>query len=213
MLVGRRTREREICVSILFRSDFNPVGKLAVRKDIDRFSSYIACGYWVPPPIHPIPPITFSPLATPTLIFPLEFLKNVHEQVRNGLWIHFCNGLKHPYWCSSTLIVSIAWSHGFRTPHIFCEYLSLLISHNTSFLSLPLQNAQLERELELLRREFEEKERELEEENSELKNEVVKLRAEMEAILKELQEIMDTKLGLELEIAAYRKLLEGEENR
>jgi len=35
----------------------------------------------------------------------------------------------------------------------------------------------------------------------------------MEAILKELQDIMDTKLGLELEIAAYRKLLEGEENR
>lgn len=75
------------------------------------------------------------------------------------------------------------------------------------------RNAQLEREMELLRREFEEKERELEEENTELKNEVVKLRAEMEAILKELQEIMDTKLGLELEIAAYRKLLEGEENR
>jgi len=42
---------------------------------------------------------------------------------------------------------------------------------------------------------------------------VAKLRAEMEAILKELQDIMDTKLGLELEIAAYRKLLEGEENR
>jgi intermediate filament protein if len=35
----------------------------------------------------------------------------------------------------------------------------------------------------------------------------------MEAILRELQNIMDTKLGLELEIAAYRKLLEGEENR
>jgi len=35
----------------------------------------------------------------------------------------------------------------------------------------------------------------------------------MEAILQELQRIMDTKLGLELEIAAYRKLLEGEENR
>lgn len=42
---------------------------------------------------------------------------------------------------------------------------------------------------------------------------MAKLRAEMEAVLKELQNIIDTKLGLELEIAAYRKLLEGEEAR
>jgi len=53
----------------------------------------------------------------------------------------------------------------------------------------------------------------LEAENNEFKMEIVKLRAEMEAILRELQSIMDSKLGLELEIAAYRKLLEGEETR
>lgn len=64
-----------------------------------------------------------------------------------------------------------------------------------------------------MRREKEEKERELEAENAELKGDIARLRAEMEAIIRELQNIMDTKLGLELEIAAYRKLLEGEENR
>jgi intermediate filament protein if len=73
--------------------------------------------------------------------------------------------------------------------------------------------AALQRELDALRREKEARERELEAENNEFKMEVVKLRAEMEAILRELQSIMDSKLGLELEIAAYRKLLEGEESR
>lgn len=76
-----------------------------------------------------------------------------------------------------------------------------------------VQCAALQRELEDLRRAKEERERELEAENNEFKMEIVKLRAEMEAILRELQSIMDSKLGLELEIAAYRKLLEGEETR
>jgi intermediate filament protein if len=78
---------------------------------------------------------------------------------------------------------------------------------------LEARNNQLQRELDILRREKEDRERELEAENSDFKMEISKLRAEMEAILKELQGIMDSKLGLELEIAAYRKLLEGEENR
>jgi intermediate filament protein if len=75
------------------------------------------------------------------------------------------------------------------------------------------RNASLEKELEMLRREYSDKEREWEAENAELKSEIAKLRAEMESIMKELQDLMDTKLGLELEISAYRKLLEGEENR
>lgn len=46
-----------------------------------------------------------------------------------------------------------------------------------------------------------------------LKEEITNLRSEMEAILVELQSLMDAKLSLELEIAAYRKLLESEESR
>lgn len=45
------------------------------------------------------------------------------------------------------------------------------------------------------------------------KEEITVLRSEMESILQELQTLMDAKLSLELEIAAYRKLLEGEETR
>ncbi len=78
---------------------------------------------------------------------------------------------------------------------------------------LVFQAAAFQRDLDILRREKEERERDLESENGELREEVAKLRAEMDAILRELQNLMDTKLGLELEIAAYRKLLEGEENR
>jgi len=78
---------------------------------------------------------------------------------------------------------------------------------------LESRNLQLTRELEALKREKEERERELEEENLTLKSDVAKLRAEMEAMLKELERIIDTKLGLELEIAAYRRLLDGEEQR
>lgn len=48
---------------------------------------------------------------------------------------------------------------------------------------------------------------------TQLREEISKQRAEMEGILTELQTLMDAKLSLELEIAAYRKLLEGEENR
>lgn len=78
---------------------------------------------------------------------------------------------------------------------------------------LDARNAQLARELEALRREKDDIERRLQQQNNDLQEDLIKTRAELEAIYKELAHISDTKLGLELEIAAYRKLLEGEENR
>ena len=67
--------------------------------------------------------------------------------------------------------------------------------------------------MDSLRREYDAREKELTDENETMRVELTKLKAEMESILVELQNILETKLGLELEIAAYRKLLEGEENR
>jgi len=53
----------------------------------------------------------------------------------------------------------------------------------------------------------------MEAENTSLRTESNGLRMEMDSITRELQAVMNTKMGLELEISAYRKLLEGEENR
>jgi intermediate filament protein if len=78
---------------------------------------------------------------------------------------------------------------------------------------LEAKNAHLQMEIDMLLKEREDRERELQDENAQLKNDLASLRAELEAITIELREITDTKLGLELEIAAYRKLLEGEEDR
>ena len=89
----------------------------------------------------------------------------------------------------------------------------LLLTYLLTYKVFFLQNDALQRELDDLRDEKEQRERELQDENAELQGNVAKMRAELEAIMKELQDLMDTKLGLELEIAAYRKLLEGEENR
>jgi len=75
------------------------------------------------------------------------------------------------------------------------------------------RNAMLLREIEALRRSKEDRERELEAEGAMLRSEADSLRSELDAILRELQMIMDSKMGLELEIAAYRKLLESEETR
>ncbi|XP_062584250.1 60 kDa neurofilament protein-like [Saccostrea cucullata] len=78
---------------------------------------------------------------------------------------------------------------------------------------LEARNALLEKQYQDLLREYETIESEHTIETTRLKEEITSLRTEMEGILQELQTIMDHKLSLELEIAAYRKLLESEESR
>jgi intermediate filament protein if len=78
---------------------------------------------------------------------------------------------------------------------------------------LEARNAQLEKQYQDMLREMEQKEHEHVLEINSLKEEMNKLRVEMEGMLIELQVLMDAKLSMQLEIAAYRKLLEGEETR
>jgi len=78
---------------------------------------------------------------------------------------------------------------------------------------LEARNGQLQLEIDLLEREREERRKTLEEENNDLKQQLARLQAEQTAITQELAQITDSKLTLELEIAAYKRLLEGEESK
>ena len=76
-----------------------------------------------------------------------------------------------------------------------------------------LQNTNLQNELDFFKLESEHRERDLEVENDTLRLEACKYKAELESLWIEIDKIRSAKDGLELEIAAYRKLLEAEEGR
>jgi intermediate filament protein if len=78
---------------------------------------------------------------------------------------------------------------------------------------LESRNAQLQLEIDMLERDREERRKALEDENNDLKQQLAKMQAEQQAITQELAQISDSKLTLELEIAGYRRLLEGEEDK
>lgn len=80
----------------------------------------------------------------------------------------------------------------------------------TKVLEFEGRNDMIMREIEEMKREMEEREMEVMKDLDATKSEIITMKAEMDAITKELEALLDAKLSLELEIATYKKLLEGE---
>lgn len=76
-----------------------------------------------------------------------------------------------------------------------------------------LQNAYLESQVKSLNQQLEDKDAMHDAETKHLKDQIQHLQQELESVIQEIQTLMDAKLNLELEIAAYRKLLDLEESR
>ncbi|XP_071157113.1 70 kDa neurofilament protein-like isoform X4 [Mytilus edulis] len=76
---------------------------------------------------------------------------------------------------------------------------------------LQAENAMLKSRLDGLQAQYDDECREHESDVQRLQSSIERLQMEMDTVLQELQILQDAKLSLELEIAAYRKLLEAEE--
>jgi len=75
------------------------------------------------------------------------------------------------------------------------------------------QNSLLEKQAEELNYQLEDDQRSYESALNERDNQIRKMRDECQTLMVELQMLLDTKQTLDAEIAIYRKMLEGEEDR
>jgi len=88
-----------------------------------------------------------------------------------------------------------------------------LAERNAANAEMATRMAALQAERDSLASRLSELERELESERIARQNEVSQLETELDGVMAQLQSLMDAKLSMELEIACYKKLLEGEEQR
>merc|ERR1712142_259687 len=88
-----------------------------------------------------------------------------------------------------------------------------LSDKNSAYAELATRIATLQAERDELSRQVSDLERELESERLKYHTDITSLETELAGVMEQLQVLMDAKLSMELEIACYRKLLEGEESR
>lgn len=84
---------------------------------------------------------------------------------------------------------------------------------NAAYAELATKYAALQAERDELMRQLSESERELEKLRIQYQEDTTSMQLEIESIMRELQNMINAKMSLELEIACYKKLLEGEESR
>ncbi|NXD31621.1 PERI protein, partial [Spelaeornis formosus] len=78
---------------------------------------------------------------------------------------------------------------------------------------LPLQNEALQRQMREMEDEFGEEIGNYQDVVGRLEQEIQQMKEEMARHLREYQDLLNVKMALDIEIATYRKLLEGEESR